>query len=124
MTRLLLPIAAAFLILLTSSTRAGLPPAAGTLNRILVEADDWFKSDEGKAAALRIVSWQNANGGWWKKYDPSTMRPTTLPAPDPHDAPPGDTEEVWRHTSTFDNGATYTELRIIARAARLTDNDS
>src|SRR5256885_1329439 len=73
--------------------------------------------------ARNIVTWQNQNGGWWKRYDPSVPRPAILPPADTHDAPPGDTEDVWRRTSTFDNGATYTEMRILARAFRITRDE-
>ena len=76
MTRQLWPIAAGFLIFLNSSTtRAGLPPAAPRLQRIVGQNDAWFKTDEGRASVEHIISWQNPNGGWWKKYDPSIARP-------------------------------------------------
>jgi pectate lyase len=80
--------------------------------------DDWFRSDEGRRIVDNIVSWQNANGGWWKNYDAGHPRPDPLPPARTDDGAPGDTEDVWRLTSTFDNGATYNELRVLARAYR------
>src|SRR5439155_21011963 len=100
-----------------------LPAAAPALEHALRQDDAWFKSDAGRRMAHNIVTWQNQNGGWWKRYDPSVPRPAILPPPDTHDAPPGDTEDVWRRTSTFDNVATYTEMRILARAFRITRDE-
>jgi pectate lyase len=94
------------------------------LDRALRRPDDWFKTDDGREFADILISWQNDNGGWFKKYDPTRRRPRELPPPDTHDGPPGDAEDVWRPTSTFDNGATYTELRILARAYGATGNDA
>ena len=101
----------------------GLPASERTLHRVIAEGDEWFTTAEGKRIVDNIVTWQNANGGWWKKYNPEIARPAELPPADLHDAPPGDTEDVWRRTSTFDNDATHTELRIIARAARITNDE-
>jgi PelA/Pel-15E family pectate lyase len=93
------------------------------INALLKEDDHWFETPAGIEAVNNVVSWQNPNGGWWKKYDASKPRPAVLPPPDMHDAPPGDTEADWRQTSTFDNGATHTELRLLARAYTLTGQD-
>ncbi len=46
------------------------------------------------------------------------LRPATMPI-NPHDGPPGDDDVVWHAVSTFDNDATHTELRIVARAYRV-----
>src|SRR5438034_3518722 len=78
----------------------------GDVNELLKQSDAWFNSAQGHKTIENIVTWQNANGGWWKKYDPSIERPRVLPPASSEDAAPGDTEEVWRRTSTFDNGAT------------------
>ena len=40
------------------------------------------------------------------------------------DGAAGDTEDVWRKVSTFDNGATYSEMRILARANRIQHRDA
>lgn len=90
-----------------------------TINKYGDEPDDWFKSDIGRNICDNILSWQNANGGWWKNYNPKVPRPSSLPPPAMNDAAPGDTEDVWRKVSTFDNDATYTEMRIMARAHRV-----
>src|SRR5437016_14134269 len=106
-----------------ASQRMAQATVHGEINELLTRSDAWFSSAQGQKTIDNIVSWQNANGGWWKKYDPATARPNLLPAPSTQDAGPGDTEDVWRRTSTFDNGATYTEMRLIARAHRLRPQD-
>jgi pectinesterase len=104
---------------------AAKPTISGpVLAQISAKPDEWFKSDEGVRAAENIVSWQNENGGWWKFYDPKIPRPAQLPPSGDDDGVPGDTEAQWRRTSTFDNGATYTEMRILARAHRITGKES
>jgi PelA/Pel-15E family pectate lyase len=85
------------------------------LGREMRRPEGWYGTKEARELADILVSWQNANGGWWKKYDPTRPRPAELPAPDEHDGPPGDTEGVWRPSSTFDNDATYMEMRILAK---------
>jgi pectinesterase len=118
-----LPVLVTLAIALASLPRAAAAAsasAAKALDAALTQDDAWYRSEAGRHFVDDIVSWQNANGGWWKSYDPSTTRPATLPAARADDAPAGDTEDVWRHTSTFDNGATYTELRVLARAHRIT----
>src|SRR5438034_11082469 len=111
MSRPLCPIAALLILCVgCHSAGAGLKPASPILQKVLEQPDWWFGTAEGQRLADHIVSWQNGNGGWWKKYDPLIARPTAalLPPPDTQDAPPGDTEEIWRRTSTFDNDATIT----------------
>ncbi|MFT3787644.1 MAG: pectate lyase [Tepidisphaeraceae bacterium] len=68
--------------------------------------DDWFQSDAGQRVAANVLTWQNADGGWPKNYDAATARPTTATAP--HE-----------YGSTIDNGATHSELRLLARAYQL-----
>lgn len=79
--------------------------------RLRNQPDAWFTTAEGERVLANILSWQNANGGWWKAYDTGVPRPATQPA---------DAADEWQRTSTFDNGATWSELRILARAARVT----
>ena len=95
------------------------PLAHDVLNR----PDTWFQSPEGQKLADNIVTWQNANGGWWKNYDPNKPRPAN-PGAKTNDGALGDTEDVWRKVSTFDNGATYSEMRILARAHRILQRDN
>lgn len=96
---------------------ADLPPAEPALSEARDKPPEWFASPEGKAFADNLVSWQNPGGGWWKQYDPKIARPADLPAANARG--PGasnDQEDAWRSSSTFDNGATYTEMRLLARA--------
>jgi PelA/Pel-15E family pectate lyase len=96
------------MLLLTASAvpaRAAAPRQSGPiLARALEEDDAWFTSPAGTRLMDNIVAWQNHNGGWWKEYEPDTTRPSTKP----------DTV-----TSTIDNGATCTEMRLLARAQRI-----
>jgi pectinesterase len=86
--------------------------------RLTDQPDSWFNTDQGRKTCDNIVTWQNANGGWWKSYDASTSRPTTVPSRG-DSGPKGDDDSVWHRTSTIDNDATYSELHVIARAARV-----
>jgi PelA/Pel-15E family pectate lyase len=104
-----------------TTQRAAQPAAAGALaiGKLVNLRDDWFKSLENLKIVDNVCSWQNANGGWWKAYDVSTPRPEKLPEAKGA-GPPGDTTDAWHRTSTIDNGATYSEMRLLARAHRVT----
>ena len=96
---------------------AELPPAEPALSEAMKKPADWFASPAGKTFADNLVTWQNPEGGWWKQYDPKSPRPANVPPA--NRAGPGaanDQEDAWRTSSTFDNGATYTEMRFLARA--------
>jgi pectinesterase len=110
-------LAVMMLLAVAADTHAavGIAPLA---KNALQQPDAWFTSVEGCRLVDNVLSWQNANGGWWKNYDTATARATSVPAR-PDDAPAGDTEDVWHRASTFDNGATYSEMRLLARAARV-----
>lgn len=86
--------------------------------RLTDQPDSWFQSDQGRTTVDNIVSWQNENGGWWKSYDASNPRPPKVENR-PNSGPQGDDDNVWHKVSTIDNNATYSELRIVARAARV-----
>jgi len=88
------------------------------------QGDDWYKSDEGKKIIANILAWQNPNGGWFKSYDTMSARPAEIKPTDHGLAPKTDSGEVWAAVSTIDNDATYTELRILARAVRVTGNEA
>jgi PelA/Pel-15E family pectate lyase len=98
------------------------PPAtrpAGRLFRPTVAivanwSDQRLQSEQGQQFIQNILSWQNDNGGWWKGYDLTTPRPTTLPT-----TIPADRAGTAAGPSTIDNSATYSEMRILARAYRL-----
>jgi len=104
---------------------AELPPAEPVLSNAMKQPPQWWATAEGKTLADNLVTWQNANGGWWKQYDPNTPRPADL-APaglGRGPAPSNDQEDAWRSSSTFDNGATYTEMRLLARACAATKDE-
>lgn len=93
------------------------------VNRLRDVSDEWFKSDEGRQTIANIISWQNANGGWWKSYDTSKPRPADAKSKGNNpNAPRSDAD--WSHTSTIDNDATYTELRLLARAVSITGDEA
>jgi PelA/Pel-15E family pectate lyase len=93
------------------------------LSKQLKQPEDWFKSAEGRRIADNVVSWQNANGGWWKGYDVSAPKAGATKSNDkPTLAPTGDRQGDWARTSTIDNKATFTELRFLARAYRATQD--
>lgn len=90
------------------------------VSKLTDQPDAWFTSDEGRHVLADILSWQNPNGGWWKAYDATTTRPATV-----EDKPgiKGDDDSIWHKVSTIDNGATYSEVAILARAYRVTKDD-
>jgi PelA/Pel-15E family pectate lyase len=73
---------------------------------LLEKPDAWFSSVEGMRAIDQIIAKQLSNGGWEKGYD---IAPTAGPAPD-----------EWTGVGTIDNGFTYTEIRVLAHAYKLT----
>jgi PelA/Pel-15E family pectate lyase len=70
-------------------------------SRYLQKDDAWFRSPEGLEKANNILSWQTPQGTWPKNVDTSqntyTEDPNTL-------------------HGIFDNGATISEMRFLARA--------
>ena len=73
------------------------------------KSDEWIKSEEGRRVVQNVLAWQNADGGWPKNYD-ALRAPATARSRDRE------------RGSTFDNGATYSELRLLARAYTLDGN--
>ena len=65
--------------------------------------DAWFATDEGRLAVEFIISKQLPIGGWEKDYH-KTVQPD------------------WKDIATIDNGLTYTELRLLARAGNVTND--
>src|SRR5689334_10590208 len=107
--RVLMTVAAAF-----AMAGSAFAAQVGTLRNV---PDDWFTSEKGQAILGNIVSWQNDNGGWWKAYDVEKPRPATNAPEKPGEGgPKGDDNDTWHKSSTIDNNATYTELRLLARA--------
>jgi len=97
------------LALLACLVAAGGASAASGPAKYFKKPDDWFKSDEAKAVAANILTYQSELGGWPKNID-------TTAAPykgDPKDLKP-----------TFDNDATTDELRFLARAYKATKEET
>ncbi len=81
--------------------------AAAGAGDYLDRPPEWWKSDQARAIAANILSWQSNLGGWPKNVD------TTVPCKQqPQDLKP-----------TFDNGATTDELRFLARFHATTGDD-
>lgn len=88
----------------------------------------WFGTDQGKQVVANIISWEMPTGGWEKEYDATKPNRARVP----HQAPNAVTPEAAAATqreagswdvATIDNNATYSELRILARAVTLQQND-
>lgn len=95
-----------FLTLLTTILSAQVDPKL-TTRQMASKDDDWFRGEEGIAAIDNMISWQTDSGGWPKGYR--------------LDHPRGPDEKAqWNGVATFDNGLTHTEIRLLARAYRLT----
>jgi pectate lyase len=67
--------------------------------------EEWFRGAEGRRTTENILSNQSPRGSWPKNYDTSA---------EPYRGDPAKLE------GTFDNGATFGELRYLARAYRAT----
>ena len=89
----------------------------------LNEPDAWYGQDEGRRIADVIVSYQTPAGGWSKNIDMTIeVRP-----PGGHFAPNNSShflrqsdydqphDSSWNYVGTFDNDATTTELRYLAK---------
>ncbi|TAK98536.1 MAG: pectate lyase [Verrucomicrobia bacterium] len=103
-----------------------LPPGSrGTRSIPLNRRAAWYASDEARHIADIVVSFQTPAGGWSKNLDLSqhpraaaesfapdnSSRWTNAPDNDiPHDI-------RWSYVGTFDNDATTTELRFLAKVA-------
>jgi pectate lyase len=77
--------------------------------RLLDKPHDWFASTAGRTALENILSWQTANGNWPKNVD--TVGKGFV------------SEGKKKPAGTFDNGATTSELRVLARAYRVTGDN-
>ena len=86
---------------------------AATVMDLRSKPDDWHTSDEGKRAIDNVISHQRTSGGWKKAYDVSK--------------PDADADKraggSW-DAATIDNGATYTEIRLLAKHYALTKRQS
>ncbi|YCM42515.1 pectate lyase [Verrucomicrobiaceae bacterium 227] len=96
---------ARLLVITTLVTLAGSPQAATRAENLNKKEDAWFRSNDGIRTLDNILSWQSKHGGWPKNKDTTS------------ESYSGDRSKL---QGTFDNGATTGELRILARATRLT----
>jgi PelA/Pel-15E family pectate lyase len=82
-------------------------PSAVTVswNAVLRQPDAWYATAEARTVADRVLLYQRQAGGWPKDIDM-----TVLPAPVPGVPAP-------RPDSTIDNGATTTQIRLLARVS-------
>jgi PelA/Pel-15E family pectate lyase len=99
--------AACFAFMGASALQAKPNDAPSLLNK----PDAWFTSEEGRAWIDNILSWQGKGvggvQGWPKAYNAAYPRPAD-----------GSGVE-WGGIATIDNGATHSELRLLARAITL-----
>ncbi len=70
-----------------------------------VRTDAWFQSEEGQRAIENVLGWQSPAGSWPKNSSTTTNVFT------------GDAQKL---KGTFDNGATTTEMRLLAGGFRVT----
>lgn len=92
----------------TFSALIALPLLAETpAQRLAQKSAEWFQGKEATHTLDCILSWQNDHGGWPQKD--TTTKPFS-----------GDREKL---RGTFSDGATTGELRLLARAARLTGDN-
>lgn len=95
-----LPLLVVLLLLSNSPLEAGSPA-----EDLLRKPAAWFHSDEGRKVLQCVLSWQTSHGDWPKNLD-TTSEPFSATSA----KPPG----------TFDNNATTGELRLLAKAFRIT----
>jgi len=107
-------------------------PAPSVWGLALDNRPDWYGQDAGRRIADIIVSFQTPAGGWSKNLDltRSARVPGESFAPDnrsrrlsnvDYDVP-GDTN--WNYVGTFDNDATTTQLRFLAKVITATGTDN
>jgi len=99
--------------------RFAFPRGSVRIGRVIRQPDSYFQTDAGKRIVANIITWQNADGGWWKNEAYDNPRPAVVPD-NPRSGPPGDDDAVWHKVSTFDNDCTYSEMKVLAHAYRVT----
>lgn len=90
--------------------KPGLPEYTKEFGFDVKRAPDWLKSAEGRRVMDVILSFQTPSGGWSKRTDMSKAA-----------RKPGQAFGVEKgYIPTFDNGATSTQLRLLAQAHQVT----
>jgi len=107
------------LLLLVASLRA----RAADIGTLSKQPDEWFRSAEGKRILDNVLTWQNDNGGWWKAYDVKKARVVKDEPAKRDERFPAADQNLSGHVSTFDNKATWSELRLLSRAYRITKDE-
>src|SRR5512144_225143 len=79
-------------------------PAHVTWDDVLRQPETWYGSTEARAIADTVLLYQRKSGGWPKNIDMTV-------APDPSVI----AASKQATDSTIDNGATYTQIRLLAR---------
>lgn len=95
-------------VIVLSGIGAWVPPASArsfSWDDYARKPDDWFRGEEGRRVTANLLSRQSRHGSWPKNVDT---------AKEPHRGDPAKID------GTFDNGATFGELRFLARAYRAT----
>jgi len=89
---------------------------------LLRRSASWYATPEAWRVAQNILSFQTPAGGWGKNIDRSgPPRVPGEPYVPPEPGQPGkDGKAHWNYVGTFDNGATTTELRFLARVQAAT----
>lgn len=80
---------------------------------LLKEDDAWLRSDAGTVQLTNLLTFQTPSGGWCKAFDVRAPRAT--------DGGAG-SYGGWQGTPTIDNGATWSEIRVLGRAFALTQD--
>jgi PelA/Pel-15E family pectate lyase len=107
-------------------------PPEGRGGLMLNRPAEWFASDEARRVADNVLSFQTPAGGWSKnmnyadhfrqpgeRFAPGNLAPPAVVAAanaraksEDNDAP---RDPSWHYVGTFDNNATITQLRFLAR---------
>src|SRR4051794_5174467 len=103
-------IAMSFLVLANAAFGAGPTTVAyhDSGAALVNKPDAWFATDEGIKAVDAIAAAELPAGGWAKGYDTPSHTPG----------------KAWEGRGTIDNDFTYTELKLLARAHKLTHRDN
>jgi PelA/Pel-15E family pectate lyase len=94
--------------LLSFAVAAGMSATAEAISweRAQRQDSNWFTTDEGKRVVKNVLAYQFPSGGWPKNIDMAA----------PLSASAKRRLARRRDDATIDNGATYTQLRFLARA--------